>query len=327
MKYEYFSASDLAQDHFFQQWVLGQDEQAEAYWSQWIQEHPERRKQVDEAIEIITAVEMDGDISLNHDFIASWQTIYSQTIGKKKQQVNYRMVAMWVGLLMFSIAMVYWVSQSDKQYYLAAEGSSSSHELPDGSHVILNSKATLTYRLNSSNTREVWLEGEAFFDVKRWQPEGDVVPSKFIIHTQRAEIEVLGTSFNLEANGHRTQLVLHTGKVRMLSPDQEAVEVQPGELVEVKEGTLSVVKKTVDTRLYSSWVDNKVVFDQTPLRNIVQWIEDKYDREVVLLNEDLASVTFTATIPNVDLEVLLEALALTYQVKITTQGNKIIIGS
>ncbi len=326
MKYERYAASDFAQDPFFQQWVLRKDKTAHQFWTKWLQGHPDRKKQVEEAIEIMRLVEMDEDLLLNQEFTETWQQIYPQTIGKKKQKNYYRAAAIWSGLLMLSIGTIIWLAQREDEVYYQAGDTSAVYLLPDSSQVTLNAHAAVTYRLTGEHTREVWLDGEAFFNVKKWKPSGDTAYAKFVIHTDHADVQVLGTSFNLTEGPQKTQLVLYTGKVKLLSHNQKVVYVQPGEFVEVEDDFSSVVKKTVDTRLYTSWIENRVVFDQTPLSDIVQWIEDTYDKKVVLSDPALASVTFSATIPDVRLAVLLKALALSYQVEISTQGDEIWIG-
>ncbi len=325
MKDEHPSASDLVQDPFFQQWVLHRDEAAHQFWSKWLQGHPKRQKQVEEAIEIMRVVDMGEDILLNQKFVEAWQQIYPRTIGKKKQQTNYQAAAVWTGLLMLSIGAVLWLAQKDKIYYRTGD-TSKVYTLPDHSEVTLDAYAALTYRLTGDHTREVWLDGKAFFNVKKWKPADDTTYASFVIHTDHADVQVLGTSFNLTEGPQKTQLVLYTGKVKLLSHNQKVVYVQPGEFVEVEDDFSSVVKKSVDTRLYTSWIENKVVFDQTPLSDIVQWIEDTYDKKVVLSDPALASVTFSATIPDVRLDELLKALALSYQVEISTKGDDIWIG-
>lgn len=326
MKYEHYSASDFVQDPFFQQWVLQQDEAAHMYWTKWLQEHPDRKDQVDEAIEMMRVVEMDHNISLNQTFIEVWQQIYPRTIGKKKQRFNFQKAAIWIGFLLLSMGTVFWLGQQENEHYYQAGGTSATYILPDSSQVTLNAQSSLTYRLTRDGIREVWLDGEAFFEVKKWKPSQDTAYAKFVIYTDHADVQVLGTSFNLNEGRKKTQLVLHTGKVKLLSHNQKVVYVRPGEFVEVEDDFSSVVKKSVDTRLYTSWVENKVVFDQTPLSDIMQWIEDEYDKEVILSDPALDSVTFTATIPNVELDILLEALALAYQVKIFTEEDRILIG-
>lgn len=326
MKYEHYSASDLVQDPFFQQWILQQDEVAHRYWTKWLQEHPDRKKQVDEAIEIMRVVEMDEDISLNQKFIETWQQIYPRTVGNKKRRTNYQAAAIWIGFLLLSIGTIFWLVQYENKRYYHAGDTSAVYILPDNSQVTLNAKSSLTYCLTRSGVREVSLDGEAFFEVKKWKPSNDTAYAKFVIHTNHADIQVLGTSFNLYERREKTQLILHTGKVKLLSHNQKVVYVQPGEFVEIENNFSSVVKKSVNTQLYTSWIENKVVFDRTPLSDIAQWIETRYDKEVMLSDPALDSVTFTATIPDVELDVLLEALTLTFQVNISTEGDQILIG-
>lgn len=326
MKYRSYTADRFVRDSRFQRWVISPDRDLDLFWSQWLKDNPDKKKEVDEAIEIIKLVELDSDFVLNKHFIDSWQEIHPMTVGRQEPQFNYRKAAVWLGFLFVSAASVFWLLGLDQKQHFSTENKLDSFQLPDGSAVTLNSNSTLAYQVNKDGVREVWLEGEAFFNVRKWKPEGKEQPGKFVVHTQKASVEVLGTSFNLESRSQKTQLVLHSGEVRLLTPNQGTVDVQPGEFVEINDLQEEVVKKMVNPRLYSSWIENKVIFDHLPLIEIAEWIEDKYEMEVVLPGSQLDSVTFTATFPNVELEVLLEALAVAYELEITTEGKRIWIG-
>jgi ferric-dicitrate binding protein FerR (iron transport regulator) len=125
-------------------------------------------------------------------------------------------------------------------YLRAGENAHTTHygetariKLPDGSMVVLNAHSTLTYNdWSEGQTREVWLNGEAFFEVqKKHDATGRV---KFVVHTGDLNVEVLGTRFNVSNRGLRTQIVLEEGKVRLRyeQETEKVIDMQPGELVE-----------------------------------------------------------------------------------------------
>ena len=107
--------------------------------------------------------------------------------------------------------------------------------LPDGSVVSLNEQTRLSYNtdLNTAAERTIELEGEAFFDVKR-RPE-----QPFKIRTQRAQVEVLGTSFNVRAlaGTARTEVEVSTGQVavRGLGEGEETVLLEATDAVVVED--------------------------------------------------------------------------------------------
>ena len=151
--------------------------------------------------------------------------------------------------------------------------------LSDGTKVMLNAGTILIYPEEfSKESRKVYLNGEAYFDVKRNEK------SPFTVHTGRLNIEVLGTSFNVEAYSNDSEIIttLKTGKVRVTSINQEknaSIEMKPDEQVvyNVKSGKMDLC--TVKADDYSAWTDGKMNFIERPLDEIMKVIGRKYDVE------------------------------------------------
>lgn len=147
--------------------------------------------------------------------------------------------------------------------------------LPDGSSVQLNEETRLSYRtdLNTADQRSIELEGEAFFDVNR-RPD-----QPFIINTARAEVKVLGTSFNVRAvaGTARTEVEVSTGKVAVRG-------LEAGEETVVLEATDAVVVED-DYQLYmennsplngDAWLTGKLSFRGVDLSSALDIIERTY---------------------------------------------------
>ena len=194
--------------------------------------------------------------------------------------------------------------------------------LPDGSKVILNNNSSLKYARTFLNhdVREVWLEGEAFFNVVH-----TATNERFIVKTKNLDIEVLGTSFNLIDRNDKVEVVLSSGKVKLglNKKGQKTLFMKPGELVELKNDQL--VKKTVDSELYTSWRHNLLYFEKTTLKEIAQMINNNFGHKVKFDNQQLASLTFTGSNPADNLELLLETLAISFDLTIKQNKNEILI--
>lgn len=149
----------------------------------------------------------------------------------------------------------------------SAEDSKGRFTLPDGSHVWLNSSTRLTY--DASSPRRVSVEGEAFFDVvKNGEP--------FIVSTDEFSVKVLGTRFNVRNNDTfgTDEVSLLSGKVELNSGGQTLI-LSPGEKALFKSGCL--VKQECDVTVDASWTGNELVFENTPLDEILTSLEHWYN--------------------------------------------------
>lgn len=211
-------------------------------------------------------------------------------------------------------------------------GHKASINLPDGSKVWLNGDSRITYVGEFGNkTREVYLSGEAFFDVAKDKTK------PFIIHTRTINLKVLGTAFNVRSydNEKETETALVHGSVEVTlrnSPDQKIL-LKPGEKLLVKNipaDTALKYKKqkrdedipiavltnmhyygTDSSSVETSWTKNELVFNNEPLDKIALNLERWFNVRVTIINESLKKQKYTATIEEDDnLKDFLEALKL-----------------
>ena len=315
MQYVTYSAAELAQDTYFQRWILEQDHSVDLFWTNWLLEHPDKKPVVEEAKRMVELLGFDQNYERNQHFAEVWNEVSAQTIDRKPQLMKY--AALWIGVLLVSGIAAFWLWPSGDYTYRTLT-QQESFTLPDGSTVALNANSTISYRVDRSGNREVDLVGEGFFDVVK-QRTADDRKAKFSVRTKTAVVEVLGTSFGVSQKDQKTQVVLASGVVKVLASKQRSVQLEPGEFVEVSNTPTKLRKKVVDAQLYSSWVSDQVVFEQTPLRQIFNWVEDRYGKQIQLDTAAISvdSLTFTATIPNVELSVVLEAVAIAHQLDIS----------
>ena len=198
--------------------------------------------------------------------------------------------------------------------------------LPDGSKVKLNANSTLSYPkdFKENKVREVWLEGEAFFDVVHQEQH-----QKFIVHTTNLDVEVLGTSFNVKDRKKKTSIVLNTGKIKLNLPEtigsSQQILMNPGELVEFDQNSNQLLKKEVDTDVYTSWRKNLLIFNKTSLREIADLIEENFGKTVIFRQDSIASFAFTGSNPNDDLQLLLKTIARSFDLQVEEQEGEILL--
>ncbi len=209
--------------------------------------------------------------------------------------------------------------------YATRSGETRSLVLPDGSRVALNANSTLKVarELPGTTGREVWLAGEAFFTVAK-RPDR----ARFVVHTEDLDVEVLGTQFNVTQRRGNTRVVLNEGKVRLVPRTAGApqpVLMTPGDLVQVSAARREVARRTVTPAHYSSWRENKLVFNGTPLAEVLLTVQDFYGVRVTLADPDLGEMQFTATLPNNNLDIVLKAIASVYGLEVQPQDGQIIL--
>jgi len=155
--------------------------------------------------------------------------------------------------------------------------------LPDSSKVWLNAKTSITYPTHFENgNREIRLEGEAYFDVKhnKQQP--------FIVKTEKMEIEVFGTEFNVSAYGNSSdpKVALIEGSVELKSVGiREKYKMKPSEQVEYKSGKLYV--SAISQYDYFKWKDGILSFTNESVESIIEKLQLYFDIRIEVQKRSL----------------------------------------
>ncbi len=240
-----------------------------------------------------------------------------------------RIAAVFIGLLIVSVFAYQYLSKPDNITYQTAYGETREFWLPDSSKVTLNGNSSLTYhagweeKTEAKDGREVWLEGEGYFEVREMMREGKV---KFTVHTAHLNVEVLGTAFNVTNQTDKTQVVLSEGKVKLALRQEEKrqeIFMEPGDMVEFNVIENRVQQRLVNPVLYSSWKDRQLMFEDTPVSEITQVLEDRYGLEVQLKEKEIGARKFTGTVSTKEIDLLFKAIASSFNLKVTRNGNQI----
>ncbi|MBC9932000.1 FecR family protein [Chitinophaga qingshengii] len=193
--------------------------------------------------------------------------------------------------------------------------------LPDGTTVTLNANSTLQYDSTSWNpgAREVWINGQAFFDVA---PDA---AGKFMVHAgEQLTVQVLGTRFNIAARAQSIQVVLNSGKVKVENK-ATALVLQPGEMAYYQATNGQLSRQTADTLQLTGWKDNQKVFRDATLSDIAGFIKEQFGIQVTFATPQLSQLQFTGTTPVNDLDMLLNILTKSLDIRIDKQNNQVMI--
>ncbi|CAD0007194.1 FecR family protein [Flavobacterium salmonis] len=219
---------------------------------------------------------------------------------KKTNQVIFLQYKNWAvaASILFVMGLSWFVYQitipviETKQYATKA-GEHAKVILSDGTQIWLNAGSLLKYPKEfKGDTREVYLTGEAFFDVHKDKKH------PFIIHTDKMDTKVLGTSFNVQAYPDQTtqEVSVLTGRVNVKSTvTEENVYVTPGQKVVFKSHDNKLQAfKDVPVNSISLWRKNIIVFEETPLTEVIATINRNYNVEVEIKNKNLNNLKISA---------------------------------
>lgn len=195
--------------------------------------------------------------------------------------------------------------------------------LPDGSQVYLNVNSELTYpeKFNRKG-RNVSLSGEGFFKILR-NPD-----KPFAVNiSDRATVEVLGTSFNVSAPkmGKETRVQVVEGSVAFYALgeiDTRAI-LKKGDQAEIIQG--QVVLNSAPDHNFLSWQTGVLYFKQSPINEVVDQLEKHYNREIILDKNTPDDIVFTSTIDNQKLEDVLEEMSMVLELTITYNPDNVTI--
>lgn len=337
MKYANYTTEDFILDEYFQKWVKHPDKESNLFWHNWLDSHPGKREIVGEARQAIQEMIFSEDSPPAGALDEVWQKIqtvndaYDQQARRQKRTFTWPLHTHWyrAAAVISGIAVVFllglYVYRSSAIKHQTAYGQTKKVVLPDGSTVILNANSRLRYKpiWNAYMTREVWLEGEAYFSVVHTKNR-----RKFLVHTSEdCQIEVLGTEFNVYQRRKNTRVVLNKGKVQLniqQEKRQEQIQMKPGELVELSQSSDKYVRKLVNPEFFSSWTQKELVFSETPVSEIITLLEENYGLEVEITNESILHRKISGSVPSDSLQSLLFVLSESLNYQVVQQQNKII---
>ncbi|MBT2558603.1 DUF4974 domain-containing protein [Hymenobacter sp. ISL-91] len=195
-------------------------------------------------------------------------------------------------------------------------GTKSEVLLPDGTSVWLNADSRLRFPTAFRGARrEVYLEGEAFFDVKR----NEQMP--FIIHVGPNQVRVLGTSFNVKAyqEDEAVETAVVTGRVafiRAAAPAAPAatldtVYVVPDQKVVYSKTSRELRVEQVNGRDYAAWNRRLLVFEAAPLAEVAKTLERQYNVQVRFADERLRNCRLTGRFKDQSLPEVLRLIEMT----------------
>ncbi|MCP2025438.1 ferric-dicitrate binding protein FerR (iron transport regulator) [Flavobacterium sp. HSC-32F16] len=199
---------------------------------------------------------------------------------------NWAVAASLIALIGLSLFFYQSISVVETKQYATRLGERAKITLSDGTQIWLNAGSFLKYPEEfKGGSREVYLTGEAFFDVAKDKKH------PFIIHTDKMDTKVLGTSFNVQAYPDQTtqEVSVLTGRVNVKSTvTEENVYVTPGQKVIFKSKSNKLQAfKDIPVNTISLWRKNIMVFEETPFPEVIATINRNYNVAIEIKNKNL----------------------------------------
>lgn len=354
MKYLDYDAGDFAKDSFFIRWVRRPDAESDWFWNSFIKENPACAGEIERARQLVASFDFPHDL-LDETDVARMRNGLLLSLRAEKEERREKLSAqrflgsqrsdLWLKIaaaiilipfvsfgLYFLLAggrdAVLLIAAKDQsvEQRINPSGQKSVLFLSDGTRVWLNAASELSYAKNfhGKDTRDVYLEGEAFFDVAE---DGG---KPFIVHTSSIHIKVLGTSFNVKSySDERTiETTLVEGKVRIggsalqgrktgeieLKPNQKAVFDKESKVIKIREVT------AVNS---GSWKLDKLIFDEEPIDNVLLQLERWYDVKIHVEDRGQLDCKLTATIEKESLEEVLKLIEASHDVTYTLMRGEV----
>jgi transmembrane sensor len=331
-KYQFFEAIDFAQNDDFIHWVVNNNSHHAAFWQQFLVDNPSLVLEIDKAKLLVSSiVASQAEAGTEEASIKEkiWTKLSNEITPQKKLWSLWSKLSVAAACLA-AFAGTYFltkqVNEGDTIVYQTQYGEIKEFKLPDESTVILNANSSLKYTNNweKNDNRVVNLNGEAFFKVSKQVKNNK--KQKFTVHTQEADIEVIGTKFNVLNRNNKTTVSLNEGKINLITANT-AAKLIPGDEFEVNNGKVQKTNNILRADEMSSWISAKWIFKSASLSEIIIKIENQFGKKVVLEDSTLAKEKITGLIPCGSLDESLEGLSAVYDKNIYLKNDKIIISN
>jgi ferric-dicitrate binding protein FerR (iron transport regulator) len=342
-QYSGFSETDFLADPFFQDWVIHARRESEIFWKQFLSHYPHKKEEVENARKLLIYLSFKEHIP-SEDLVQQSLQKHLQEIEKleeekvislyrpKKWSTALKVAAFAGGVILFLSALLLLNNIRDRKITALTDyGKLDSLFLPDSSKVVLNAHSKIRYSKDwtKDKQREVWLEGEAFFDVRHINEQKENIQpfERFLVHTEDLDIEVLGTSFNIRQRRGITEVVLQTGSIKVLFRKGERKEMilKPGELLAYNPDEEVIEQTTTNPHEYTAWKEKKLILHNPSVNEIVAYLEDNFGKKIILQTSGLGEKELSGPIPLSNLEDALFILSTVYNMEVIRRADEVIV--
>ncbi len=194
--------------------------------------------------------------------------------------------------------------------------------LSDGTQIVLNNKSSLKYPTHfTDSTRQVYLDGEAFFEVSRNTKQ------PFIVESNSLHVRVLGTSFNVRSykEDHSATVSVATGKVGVSTLQNREQQLVSGEEILLDKRSDRFTKSGISSKDIGSWQQGRLIFKDEKLSEITAQLARKFNVQFEYKNPELKEKALNLRIENQPLSTILKALSISGEFQYQKNGDTIVL--
>lgn len=342
--YNDFEVKDWLEDLKFQNWVYRGD--SDYFWQAYLESNPSQIENIEQAKNILLTVRGELDFISEQEVQFRISQLLNFIPDKDKNERNSWWKGKWlrtaaVILLASGLGAYYWERfMPEPQPYYAMLKQENRIEvindgekiklvnLPDGSSVILKKNARISYpREFSADKREVYLLGEAFFEVEK-NPD-----QPFFVYAEEMITKVTGTSFSIQANetDEEVKLVVKTGVVEVSALNQsevsgakskpEKIILNPNQLITLSRKSLAMTTQKVERPILIDLPIESLDFSfkRMPLKEVFELLQTAYGVQITFDQKITEGCTITAKLSDEPvyekLEMICAVVNATYNIK------------
>jgi len=307
----------------------------------WLAESEESRNKFEE-IKIVWSATTPDDVPELTDVDSEWKLLSERIRLSEKDEENVTIfnkffdfnrllfTPKWKPALALTLVVVTSIiaglllsSKNEPQLKLISTSNKEhkSVQLPDGSTAYLNYLSTIEFTDEfDEDNRSIKLNGEAFFSVVK-----DSRP--FIVSTNNAKVTVLGTEFNVWARDEKTRVIVKEGKVKLGQTSGEEIRLSEGELSTLTKNLHPAQPEKVDAEYLLGWMDNKLVFSNTSLDEVILELERFYSVKIIIEDKGLINKSLTGKFSDTDINNVLGMICLALELDFKIEDENYLIKS
>ncbi|MEP0985181.1 FecR domain-containing protein [Ekhidna sp.] len=195
--------------------------------------------------------------------------------------------------------------------------------LTDGSEILLHGTSSMEVVNFDENIREVRITGKGYFDIERDEAR------PFIIHTDNAKVQVLGTSFLVKTTAYGTEVCVESGVVELskktTGSEVISVKLEKGEMGLISNNNKGIIKRNIGDANYLAWKTKVLTFNGNTMTEVEQVLEDVYGIDVKFENPDFKNCKLTAKFNKKKAKDAIEIIARTFGVEFEYKDGKAIL--
>jgi ferric-dicitrate binding protein FerR (iron transport regulator) len=340
---------ELILSESFREFVEGTNPESIRIWNEWIDVHPERKEELTTAVNVLRTLinsRKSEIIADKNESLSKMMKLIEEESPKSAKTISFTN-SIWfkiaaVSLLVIGLSSLWnllrnhniQVRELAYNEIIVPLGEKAQIILSDGSHVWINSASKLRYPVMFGETsRDVMLEGEAFFDVvkKHGNP--------FVVNTRDVKVNVLGTAFNVKCypGDEKTQTIVVRGEVKVedIHGDQKAIIIKPNEMATLQNKIIpeqttshlnSITVRKVDPESLVSWKDQMLVFSGESFEDLAIKMERWFNVRIKIDDMELKTERYSGKfVHNETVYQVLEAIKITTPIIYKVERDTIII--